>query len=128
MSKPIKKYRPSNGSEGDWFMGKFCYQCIHDNPDCEALSPRCDIMTLTMCLDVTDKDYPNEWTFDEMGNPTCTSFIKWDWGNDGDPTDLDNPKAPIPDNPKQLVLPFIIEEIENNTLQVDSYQLIETNQ
>lgn len=97
-----KKYRPSNGTEGDCFMSNFCYQCIHDNPDYNAKSPRCEIMTLTMCLGVDDKDYPKEWIYQD-GKPTCTNFVKWDWGNDGDPNDPDNPKAPPPPpDPNQL--------------------------
>ena len=107
----MKKYRPSNGTEGDAFMSSFCYQCIHDNPDYNAKSPRCEIMTLTMCLDLTDKDYPKEWCHGEDGKPTCTEFVKWDWGNDGDPNDPENPKAPIPEDPMQLCMPFgLIEE------------------
>lgn len=106
----IRKYRPSNGCEGDWFMGEFCMQCIHENPDMEA-KPKCDIMTCTMCLDINDAEYPKEWIYGEDGKPTCTKFVKWDWGNDGDPNDPDNPKAPIPEDPNQLCLPFIFDEI-----------------
>ena len=119
-----KKYRPSNGTEGDYFMSEHCYQCIHDNPDYNAKSPRCDIMGNAMCMDVNDKDYPIEWTYDENGKPTCTSFKKWDWGNDGDPNDPDNPKAPIPDDPNQLVMPFIIDEIERNTVRREEKVLL----
>ena len=106
-----KKYRPSNGTEGDYFMSEHCYQCIHDNPDYNAKSPRCDIMGNAMCMDVNDKDYPIEWTYDENGKPTCTSFKKWDWGNDGDPNDPENPKYVAPDSPNQLVMPFLLDEI-----------------
>lgn len=115
----MKKYCPSNGTEGMWFTGKFCDNCIHDNPDYNAKAPRCEILTLTMILDVTDKDYPKEWIYNEENKPTCTKFVKWDWGNDGDPGDPDNPKAPMPYNPNQLVIPFILDEIESNTLKED---------
>lgn len=100
------KYCPGNGSEGMWFTGKFCGNCIHDNPDYEAKAPRCDILTLTMCCSPNDEEYPSEWTYDDGGNPICTKFSKWDWENDGDPLDLDNPKAPMPFNPNQLIIPF----------------------
>lgn len=70
-----------------------------------------------MCLSVTDKDYPKEWIYNRENKPICTSFVKWDWGNDGDPNDPDNPKAPIPENPNQLVFPFMIDEINNNVNQ-----------
>ena len=109
-----KLYRPSNGTEGDYFMGKFCYQCIHDNPDYNVSAPRCDIMTATMCYDINDKEYPKEWTYDDNNEPICTKFVKWDWDNDGSPNDPDNPKAPIPDDPNQLIIPFIIDDINNN--------------
>ena len=110
----MKKYRPSNGTEGDCFMSKHCYQCIHDNPDCTAKAPRCDIMTLTMCLDLNDKDYPKEWIYGEDDKPKCTKFVKWDWGNDGNPDDPENPKAPIPENPNQLLLFSSADDILEN--------------
>jgi hypothetical protein len=122
--KEQRKYRPSNGTEGDYFMSKFCYQCIHDNPDYNAKEPRCEIMTLTMCLDLNDKEYPKEWCYGEDGKPKCTNFVKWDWGNDGDPNDPDNPKAPIPDDPNQLCMPFIIDEIERNTVRMEEKVLL----
>lgn len=108
-----KKYCPSNGTEGDYFMNKFCYQCIHENPDPDK-KPKCDIMTATMVYYTNDPEYPKEWIYDKNNKPTCTKFVKWDWGKDGDPND--NPKAPIPENPNQLCLPFIVEEIEHNTV------------
>lgn len=113
-----KKYRPSNGTEGDGFMENFCYQCIHDNPDYNARSPRCEIMTLTMCLGVDDNDYPSEWQYDENDRPTCTKWKKWDWGNDGNPDDPENPKFIPPDDPNQLCLPFELEKIELQQLQI----------
>lgn len=97
-------------------MSEHCFQCIHENPNAEK-KPKCDIMTLSMCYDINDKEYPSEWCYNENGKPTCTKFVKWDWDNDGDPNDHDNPKAPIPDNPNQLCLPFITEQIENQTLE-----------
>jgi len=32
--------------------------------------------------DVKDKEYPEEWTYDDNGSPTCTAWKKWDWGRD----------------------------------------------
>ena len=109
-----KKYQPSNGSEGDWFTDKFCMNCIHCDPDPSG-KKQCDILCATMVYNVTDKEYPKEWTYDEYLNPVCTEWIKWDWGNDGDPDDPSNTKAPIPIDPNQLCLPFIIDEIKQNT-------------
>lgn len=111
-----KKYRPSNGSEGDHFISTFCMNCIHENPNPE-LKPNCEILTFTMCYDVNEPEYPEEWIYNDQGKPVCSSFKKWDWGNDGDPNDPDNPKAPIPEDPNQLCIPFMIAEIEESIKQ-----------
>ena len=98
-----KLYRPSNGTEGMIFMDNYCDQCIHECPF-ENSKKKCEIITLTMCLDTNDKDYPKEWQYKD-DTPICTKFQKWDWGNDGDPDDLNNPKAPPPPpDPNQLHL------------------------
>lgn len=96
-------YRPSNGTEGECFIYYHCRQCIHDHPD--MMHPKkCLILTSTMCFDPTDPEYPKEWIYKD-GKPTCTNYVKWDWGNDGDPDDPDNPKAtPPPPDPNQLHL------------------------
>lgn len=100
-----KPYRPSNGTEGCSFIETYCMNCIHENPDPEK-DPKCDIQTLTMCLDLNDPEYPKEWIYDENNKPCCTAFKKWDWGNDGDPDDPNNPKYVQPDDPNQLCLPL----------------------
>lgn len=115
----MKLYRPSNGTEGEYFMAEHCYQCIHENPKADA-KPKCEIITLVMCFDTKDKEYPKEWCYDENGDPTCTKFTKWDWGNDDDGQKL--PPAPVPDDPNQLCMPFIIDEVNSN---VEQHKLIE---
>jgi hypothetical protein len=65
----MRKYRPSNGSEGLWFMGKFCDRCANDSEGDE-----CEIIALTMALDVDDDGYPEEWTY-KNGDPVCTKFV-----------------------------------------------------
>ena len=47
-----------------------------------------------MLYDTKDKEYPREWVFDEEGWPVCTAWVKWDWNNDGDPDDDENPFRP----------------------------------
>lgn len=108
--KPGEKYRPSNGTEGECFMEHHCYHCIHDN----GKDKICDILTRSMCCDKTDKEYPEEWTYEESGRATCTSWKKWDWGRDGDPNDPDNPnyRPPDLDNPNQLLFPFLFDELK----------------
>lgn len=105
----MKKYRPSNGSEGDWFINKYCMNCIHEN---EATGKCCDILTATHVYDVDEPEYPAEWIYDEHGKPKCTAHVKWDWDNDGDPDDPNNPKAPPKIAPNQLCLPFELMQIE----------------
>jgi hypothetical protein len=89
-------YRPSNGTEGMWFEDKFCSNCIHDCP--KENGKKCEIILYAMMCDVTDKEYPREWIYKD-NKPTCTNFVKWDWGSDGDPDDPDNPNAPLPPTP-----------------------------
>ena len=65
----IKRYQPSNGTEGDIFYGHFCAHCTR-----EAGNRECMIYLKTMFHKVTDKEYPREWRYDENGNPMCTAF------------------------------------------------------
>jgi len=110
MNPETKPYRPSNGTEGEYFMSEFCYQCIHENPNSEG-KPKCNIMTSSMCFSISEPEYPKEWVQDIDGkNPRCTKFKKWDWGNDGDPNDPENPKYVTPKSPNQMHLPFYIKE------------------
>lgn len=105
-----KKYRPSNGTEGMAFTDHFCDRCINQHPDPDH-PKQCMILCRSMCYGVDDPQYPSEWTYGDNGRPTCTSWKKWDWGNDGDP---DNPSAPIPEDPNQLCFPFIFDELGIN--------------
>ncbi len=110
-----RKYRPSNGDEGMWFVGTFCYNCIHgkyehtgdvnDNP--------CNILSCSFMYDLNEKGYPDEWIYDENGKPTCTAWRKWDWGRDDDGNWIE-PEPIYPDDPNQLCLPFIFDELEIN--------------
>lgn len=68
------KYRPSNGSEGDMFMERWCFRCTKDDPDRGVY---CPIIAATMALDVEDDGYPEEWTY-KGGQPCCTAFDR-DW-------------------------------------------------
>lgn len=105
----MKPYRPSNGTEGMYFMEEHCFQCIHENPD-PYKKPKCHIMTLSMAYDLNDPEYPKEWCYVD-DKPTCTKWVKWDWNNDGDPDDPENPNVPTPVGPNQLCLPFVLDSI-----------------
>src|SRR5690606_41752956 len=71
---------------------------------------QCMSMSRTMFGSARDREYPEEWTYDEKGVPTRTAFVKWDWGKDDDDS-LNEPviPPPVPDN--QLTMPFIFDEI-----------------
>lgn len=100
----MKKYQPSNGTEGMAFVDSFCDQCIHMHPD-PLREPQCNILALTMIFDTKDDEYPDEWTYDQNGYPTCTKFIKFDWGSGpdwNDPNDPDGPNRPLYPDPNQL--------------------------
>ena len=69
-----KAYQPSNGQEGDIFMGRFCELCTKDNNSGDSDAYGCGILFATLFLDTKDKDYPKEWIYDPEGHPTCTAF------------------------------------------------------
>ena len=108
-----KKYRPSNGTEGLGFVEHYCANCIHgkyehtgdtnDNP--------CEILTRSFMCGIDDKDYPEEWQYDDSNRPTCTAWKKWDWGRDDDGNWIE-PAPPPTDDPNQLCMPFLFDELE----------------
>jgi len=106
---PIKKYRPSNGTEGCGFIESFCDNCLNQHPDPDN-PKQCMILCRSLCHDVHEKEYPEEWTYDEKGEPTCTAFVKWDWGKDDDGNWKEPPPPPF-DDPNQLCFPFIFDEL-----------------
>lgn len=57
VSKP---YRPSNGTEGESFMSRWCYRCIKEN--------NCTILTGALF-----GKQPKQWRRGS-GGPLCTSF------------------------------------------------------
>lgn len=76
MDRP---YQPSNGTEGDIFMGQFCYRCVKfpHSPDAKN---QCMIVLRTMAHNVTDPEYPIQWQHGPDG-PTCTAFRDRDEAN-----------------------------------------------
>jgi len=113
----IKKYQPSNGTEGMIFCENFCNQCIHGKYEHtgDIEDKPCEILTATYFMDIKDKEYPIEWQYDKDNKPTCTSFIKHDWNQDDDGNWNDpkpNPDDDVPDN--QLMLFSIADEVLEN--------------
>lgn len=70
----VTLYQPSNGFEGEIFMGRWCEACTKDNLDPNTGEGGCPIIAYTMALDIDDPDYPREWRLDAEGAPTCTAF------------------------------------------------------
>jgi hypothetical protein len=100
MYRDGEKYMPSNGTEGMSFEEDHCMQCINCDPNPSG-KKQCKIWF--SAINSWPQGIP-QWVYRD-GKPTCTNFVKWDWGNDGDPDDPDNPKAPPPPpDPNQLNL------------------------
>lgn len=68
MTEP---YRPSNGTEGDIFMAKFCFNgCKH-----HTVQNPCMIMGRSLGYSIGDPEYPKEWVQDGYGdNERCTAY------------------------------------------------------
>lgn len=74
--KEVKKYCPSNASDGQIFMSKFCDRCELDSKFSEDVPEGgCQIIVATMVWSVNDPLYPAQWCYDANGQPTCTAFV-----------------------------------------------------
>lgn len=104
---------PSNGSEGCWFTETYCEHCIHEkfvhtNSHDDS---KCDILSLSF---LNWPDPLPEWIYDENGEPKCIQHKHWDWGRGDDEDGWNEPPIISPDenNPNQLCLPFLFDELE----------------
>ena len=68
--REMKKYRPSNGAEGEHFMAQYCEVCQKDDLENDII---CPIIGRTMAYDVDDPQYPSEWVRDG-DEVKCTAF------------------------------------------------------
>lgn len=66
-----KKYRPSNGSEGEVFQAKWCDHCLNDDVENEDY---CEILNNSLIFGAQDDGYPDEWIIGKDGHPKCTAF------------------------------------------------------
>jgi hypothetical protein len=80
---PIKRYRPSNGSEGECFVADWCGTCERDHGMLKGLPLEecddnrvCEIIGKTYLYNVDDPEYPAEWTYDKNGAPCCTAYVE----------------------------------------------------
>ena len=71
MTIEIKKYRPSNSSEGYGFIDYWCGKCALKG------ARVCSIVDETMFYQVDDPEYPKEWRYDENDRPVCTAFVRY---------------------------------------------------
>ncbi len=57
----MRQYRPSNGTEGEIFMGQWCSRCIKESG--------CSIILGVLC-----GKHQKQWVMGDDG-PLCTSFL-----------------------------------------------------
>ena len=69
-----QSYQPSNGHEGELFMGLWCQRCTKDNLDDDTGLGGCDILCWTLAVCIGDPNYPPEWQYSKSGQPICTAF------------------------------------------------------
>lgn len=67
-------FTPSNGTEGEIFMSRWCARCARDDFDPETGEGGCPIIAYTMALREEDPDYPRDWRIGEDSQPMCVSF------------------------------------------------------
>lgn len=65
----VESYRPSNGSEGDSFMARWCFDGCRKHTE----SKPCRIMGRSLFNSINDPDYPKEWVYKD-GVPICTAY------------------------------------------------------
>lgn len=69
-----EKYRPSNGTEGEMFMSRWCAKCERAAAFREDRGDSCPIVDDVMAYDEDHESYPTEWQIGEDGQPKCTAF------------------------------------------------------
>lgn len=72
------KFRPSNGSEGDMFMERNCFQCAQDEGGNGVRGVRCSLIAASMAYDKDDPRYPAEWVAEDVLDPrtwVCTAKV-----------------------------------------------------
>jgi hypothetical protein len=69
-----KSYRPSNGTEGDAFMGRWCGSCQRNAAyDDGCGGAGCEIAVRALAFNEDDPEYPAEWAMRD-GEPVCTAW------------------------------------------------------
>lgn len=77
MKSPNEPYQPSNGTEGECFIAKWCEHCEKERrwraSEGDGSVSGCDILGRTMAFSIGDPGYPEEWQYVD-GKPACTAF------------------------------------------------------
>ncbi|WP_299378473.1 hypothetical protein [uncultured Kiloniella sp.] len=68
-----KPYRPSNGTEGDFFIDAWCVNCYRFDEEDGPFN--CPIYERMMCHQIGEEGYPQELVWGETGQPLCQAFI-----------------------------------------------------
>ncbi|MGU3475709.1 hypothetical protein [Methylobacterium sp. D48H] len=64
-------YRPSNGSEGEYFAAVWCSGCSRRHG---FAGQGCMIFVASMAHGINEPGYPEEWQYGADGQPGCTGF------------------------------------------------------
>lgn len=65
----MKLYRPSNGTEGMYFIDDWCFKCERDKDE------DCPLLAASLAYAIDEPEYPQEWHYDDKGEPICSEFI-----------------------------------------------------
>ena len=90
--KVIRYYMPSNGSEGDFFIEKWCMNCACDNQYQSDViivqhgSVQCSIIDDSMLGNHVD-----QWRYGDDDKPMCTGFKRHDWEQGAPQSTTPNP-------------------------------------
>ena len=81
-----RPYRPSNGTEGDYFEERFCGRCERDRKwrESEGKTEGCEIHVMMLAYDERNTACPEEWVEDVDDTSSyappktarCTAFIE----------------------------------------------------
>ena len=74
----VRKYCPSNGSEGDGFISGWCEKCRYEGFTEDTY---CAILSDSYVYSVDDDRFPSQWRYDDDGKPVCTAFVADDAGD-----------------------------------------------
>lgn len=71
-----QSYRPSNGTEGEYFHAAACARCTkwERGHDPEGFDDGCLIQDRAIMFEKDDPAYPKQWVYGRDGQPTCTAF------------------------------------------------------